>query len=88
MTAGRHIFADKHSSELCLNSHFFKEISYRALLIVYTALLEKKEKEEEMELIPHEIQITAEKIKKHTFPIYVPPNVKDDMVRFENGYIK
>lgn len=41
-----------------------------------------------MELIPHEIQITAEKIKKHTFPIYVPPNVKDDMVRFENGYIK
>lgn len=34
-----------------------------------------------MELIPHEIQITAEKIKKFTFPIYVPPNVKDDMVR-------
>lgn len=44
-----------------------------------TALLEKKEKEEEMELIPHEIQITADKIKKFTFPIYVPPNVKDDM---------
>lgn len=34
-----------------------------------------------MELIPHEIQITSEKIKKFTFPIYVPPNVKDDMVR-------
>lgn len=34
-----------------------------------------------MELIPHEIQITADKIKKFTFPIYVPPNVKDDMVR-------
>lgn len=47
----------------------------------FTALLEKKEKEEEMELIPHEIQITADKIKKFTFPIYVPPNVKDDMVR-------
>lgn len=46
------------------------------------ALLEKKEKEEEMELIPHEIQITADKIKKFTFPIYVPPNVKDDMVRY------
>lgn len=43
--------------------------------------MEKKEKEEEMELIPHEIQITADKIKKFTFPIYVPPNVKDDMVR-------
>ncbi|XP_061186055.1 cilia- and flagella-associated protein 221-like [Saccostrea echinata] len=44
-----------------------------------TALLEKKEKEEEMELIPHDIQITANKIKKYTFPTYVPPNVKDDM---------
>ncbi|XP_062604429.1 cilia- and flagella-associated protein 221-like isoform X2 [Saccostrea cucullata] len=44
-----------------------------------TALLEKKEKEEEMELIPHDIQITSDKIKKYTFPTYVPPNVKDDM---------
>lgn len=40
---------------------------------------EKLEEEEKQTLIPRDLELTADKVKLHTFPTYVPPNVKDDM---------
>ncbi|KAK3108459.1 hypothetical protein FSP39_008303 [Pinctada imbricata] len=48
-------------------------------VVAQQALIEKKEKEEETELLPPDIEIVTEKVKKYTFPTYAPPNVKDDM---------
>ncbi|KAJ8314379.1 hypothetical protein KUTeg_008940 [Tegillarca granosa] len=42
--------------------------------------IEKVEEEERKELIPANLPLEAEKIKKYQFPTYAPPNVKDDMV--------
>lgn len=41
---------------------------------------EKMKQEAKRELIPSTLTMTHEKIQKFTFPTYVPPNVKDDMV--------
>ena len=42
---------------------------------------EKIEEDNKQGIIPVDLELTADKIKQHTFPTYVPPNVKDDMVR-------
>ena len=42
---------------------------------------EKIEEEQKQTLIPKDLELTADRVKLHTFPTYVPPNVKDDMVR-------
>lgn len=39
------------------------------------------EEDAKKELIPTTLTMAYEKIHKFTFPTYVPPNVKDDMVR-------
>lgn len=40
---------------------------------------EKIEAEEKQALVPHDLELKADKVKLHTFPTYVPPNIKDDM---------
>jgi len=47
---------------------------------------EKIENEEEKELIPSNLSLNSQRVKKCQFVTYCPPNVKDDMVSLDSFY--
>ena len=45
---------------------------------------EKVEEETKMDMLPEDLELRSDHIKEYQFPTYVPPNVKDDMVKIRN----
>ena len=61
---------------------FFSRITLIFYFIFITGdQKEKLEEDAKKQLIPSTVTLSYDVIHKFTFPNYVPPNVKDDMVR-------